>query len=648
MYCPGVFVAADDESVSDCSATSQPVVHPSAEAEAPTTKQLQLALAPHADEEVMSAAPVPAPTPTPTPTYQDGDVAHVEHPRKRSLSGSGNVRRRVRGDSSEHAATARATSTSTGGAGHTAGSNDSMPTEVACVRRVTFAMGDTAEPSVDTSSPLLMGRASPDDGMTPPPTTLTLPSAQKPRDGPHQQNRNRHPDQHRHRRRHAARVASWVRFLPAMMVYPVWLYIVTGAGGRSDGGGLWSDVFQYWPASIAMIFGSFVAGSTPLGGGVVAFPVSVLVLKFTAEESRDTSVLVQAVGMTAASFLLFLTKRQLLHGHIMSVSCFGGVLGVLLGLWLQASPAIINFIYTVTVLMFGALYFYTNFIKARTETALAPYAKATGVDPMLKTPGRRVAAVGPLGAGVLRDRVLDGCLFGSAVVGGFITGNVGGGSDMMLYVFGIYIWNVLAPEKRLSENCFTATSVVVMATMSIVTVLARALTAGFTPKVLQCWGAMAIVVCIGAPVGSMVLTPAAVPYLRAMFYVLAVVQFAMFAALKIQDNGAQWMTIACLVGFEAVALLVHFHAHRIKLRKRVARAAAAVKPVGAAGVAPAAAAAAGAGVRDDAGSLFAPPTLVGSAEGGEEGVEGGSELGVNGVDVVVGAGSGTSLPLETV
>ena len=35
--------------------------------------------------------------------------------------------------------------------------------------------------------------------------------------------------------------------------------------------------------------GSFVAGSTPLGGGVIAFPVSVLFLRFTGGESRHIS-----------------------------------------------------------------------------------------------------------------------------------------------------------------------------------------------------------------------------------------------------------------------------------------------------------------------------------------------------------------------
>ena len=37
-------------------------------------------------------------------------------------------------------------------------------------------------------------------------------------------------------------------------------------------------------------------GSTPLGGGVVAFPVSVLVLKLTPKEGRDFACLIQSVS----------------------------------------------------------------------------------------------------------------------------------------------------------------------------------------------------------------------------------------------------------------------------------------------------------------------------------------------------------------
>lgn len=115
-----------------------------------------------------------------------------------------------------------------------------------------------------------------------------------------------------------------IQFVPFFLVWPIWFFTMIS-------GGLWSQVFQYWPASIAMVFGSFIAGSTPLGGGVVAFPVSVLVLKFTSQESRDASILVQAVGMNAAAYLLLATKRELLDFELIIVNIVAGTLGMLAG-----------------------------------------------------------------------------------------------------------------------------------------------------------------------------------------------------------------------------------------------------------------------------------------------------------------------------
>ena len=96
---------------------------------------------------------------------------------------------------------------------------------------------------------------------------------------------------------------------------------------RRNIGDHFSAVFQWWPAGLAMMIGSFVAGSTPLGGGVIAFPVSVLFLRFTSGESRDISLLIQSVGMNAASYLLVRYKRNLLHEKLIFVFVAVGSVG---------------------------------------------------------------------------------------------------------------------------------------------------------------------------------------------------------------------------------------------------------------------------------------------------------------------------------
>ena len=92
--------------------------------------------------------------------------------------------------------------------------------------------------------------------------------------------------------------------------------------------------------------------------------------------------------------------------------------------------------------------------------------------------------------------------------------------------------------------------------MSALTVAVRLIDEGFTTKTLHCWGAMSFIVCMGAPVGSLVLTPRAVPYLRGLFYFLAVTQFVLFGILKIKADVEVWLATAVLTGVVGAILWV--------------------------------------------------------------------------------------------
>jgi hypothetical protein len=91
-------------------------------------------------------------------------------------------------------------------------------------------------------------------------------------------------------------------FAPAALVWPLYFFVMATLEA-------WNEVFVvHWPMTVAMIAGSFLAGSTPLGGGVVAYPVSQLVLHVSTAHARDASVLVQSVGMNAAAWLILVSK----------------------------------------------------------------------------------------------------------------------------------------------------------------------------------------------------------------------------------------------------------------------------------------------------------------------------------------------------
>ena len=81
-----------------------------------------------------------------------------------------------------------------------------------------------------------------------------------------------------------------------------WLVYVLSAGELDR-------LSHHWESAFTMIFGSFLAGSSPEGGGAVAFPVFTKVLEVPAQVARTFSLSIQAVGMTMAALIILLARR---------------------------------------------------------------------------------------------------------------------------------------------------------------------------------------------------------------------------------------------------------------------------------------------------------------------------------------------------
>jgi len=83
------------------------------------------------------------------------------------------------------------------------------------------------------------------------------------------------------------------RFWPFLLwlaaFYISWLLIVSLNG-------LWPVVRDHWPIAAAMAAGSYFAGSTPMGGGTVGFPVLVLLFDLPATLGRNFGLAVQSIG----------------------------------------------------------------------------------------------------------------------------------------------------------------------------------------------------------------------------------------------------------------------------------------------------------------------------------------------------------------
>eukprot|EP00579_Thalassiosira_antarctica_P032549 CAMPEP_0201991380 /NCGR_PEP_ID=MMETSP0905-20130828/218_1 /ASSEMBLY_ACC=CAM_ASM_000554 /TAXON_ID=420261 /ORGANISM="Thalassiosira antarctica, Strain CCMP982" /LENGTH=288 /DNA_ID=CAMNT_0048545773 /DNA_START=52 /DNA_END=915 /DNA_ORIENTATION=- len=157
---------------------------------------------------------------------------------------------------------------------------------------------------------------------------------------------------------------QWASFLPACLFFPCWLLI----GSRED---IFADAIStYYPMMIAMILGSMIAGSTPLGGGIIAFPVSVIILNFTSTEGRDFSLMIQSFGMTAASYLIFYKKSHLIaaHADLLCVFVFFSIIGLVIGMGPVSdnlSSYVVDIIYTTVVTCLVIIFIYEDFLHSK-------------------------------------------------------------------------------------------------------------------------------------------------------------------------------------------------------------------------------------------------------------------------------------------
>lgn len=373
-----------------------------------------------------------------------------------------------------------------------------------------------------------------------------------------------------------------IRFLPAILVLPVWLAI-----------GLRDDLFvasfrEYYSLSIAMVFGSMIAGSTPLGGGVVAFPVSVLVVGFTPSQGRDFSLLVQSVGMTAASYLIVVRNADLLerHGVILANAIFFSLMGLIIGFQTTISPFVAMCTYTTLVVAFALILAYVeNFLQKQENALPLPEAKEDTTPGGDSSRSQKDLSCRNVGADALSDNSVEETedagkevseqegntknsktfLLGSiafiafSLFGGFVSSQVGTGADITWFAYCSLIHNSRRGVLKMSSNELTATSVIVMATTSIFGTILRVSTPGTDAVTMEAYYALmacACIVIVGAPVGSLFLSPNHQKRLTVLFYILALVQLASFGIIKIKKNATAWFMVGGILGAICIAIVL--------------------------------------------------------------------------------------------
>lgn len=252
--------------------------------------------------------------------------------------------------------------------------------------------------------------------------------------------------------------------------YLAWSLIVV-VGGR------WETVRSHWPIALAMSFGSYIAGSTPMGGGTVGFPVLVLLFDMPGSLGRNFGLAVQSIGMVSASIYIFAARRPL-HWGLLRSGLLGASLGTPLGAAFVA-PIVpdlwVKLLFGVVWASFGIM----HLVKLR------ELVSAEGVTQHWQ-----------------RWDGLIGFLVG--ISGGVVSSITGVGIDMMIYATLVLLYRA---DLRIS----IPTSVVLMAFTSVVGIGSNLTLSRIRPDLYQVdpevfanWLAAAPVVAIGAPLGAVV------------------------------------------------------------------------------------------------------------------------------------------------
>jgi uncharacterized membrane protein YfcA len=253
----------------------------------------------------------------------------------------------------------------------------------------------------------------------------------------------------------------WVWVLCLLAFYAVWFWLVVGLG-------FWSAAKEHWPIAFTMALGSYVAGSTPMGGGTVGFPILVLLFDLPASLGRDFSFAIQSIGMTSASIFIF-CRRQPLALSVLKGAITGTIIGAPFGIFLIA-PLIpelwIKITFAVIWASFGLLHLYRL-------SEIAGHEGQANIDSQRE----------------FRLGFLLGSLASTTVVA--VTGV---GIDMFLYA-------ALVLLCRADLRIAIPTSVVVMAFASLYGTLIKTTTVGLQPGVFANWLAAAPIVALGAPLG---------------------------------------------------------------------------------------------------------------------------------------------------
>jgi uncharacterized protein len=309
---------------------------------------------------------------------------------------------------------------------------------------------------------------------------------------------------------------------PSIFPFIIWLSIFYIAWlGVMIVGEYWSTAIKNWPIAVAMLAGSMVAGSTPIGGGSIGFPILVLVFGKPATLGRNFSLAIQSTGMLSACIYILLMKRKLawrsMRWAILSTSIATPLSVLFIAPSIQNLSIII--IFTTLLASFGLMTI-INFNKISGSEGLPPIK--------------------------LSFEIIVGIIVG--IIGGILTSITGVGIDMTFYTALIILF-------RADLKIAIPSAVVLMAYTSIVGFITNLVIGNINSDLLGYWIAASPIVVLGAPLGAFIMNLISRRIILMFVSFLCILQFGWTCF----NNKIDEITILMLVsGIIVISVLLHF------------------------------------------------------------------------------------------
>lgn len=310
----------------------------------------------------------------------------------------------------------------------------------------------------------------------------------------------------------------WPFALWLLLFYACWLAIAVPR---------WNTVVTHWSIALAMALGSYVAGSTPMGGGTVGFPVLVLLFDMPGSLGRNFGLAVQSIGMVSASIYI-LSARRPVHWGLLAPAFVGSLVGTPFGAAFVA-PFVPDLWVKLTFAVVWCSFGIMHLVKLRELVAME------GVSD--------------------RWQAWDSAIgFTVGATGGVVASVTGVGVDMMIYATLVLLY-------RADLKIAIPTSVLLMAFTSVVGFGANYVLSKFDPslyridpEVFANWLAAAPVVALGAPFGVIIVNLISRTPTLVLVSTLCVVQFAWTI---VHEHVTGWSLIGAFAGVLAFNSVFH-------------------------------------------------------------------------------------------